>query len=232
MEKKLQSMMKSNSSTKIAIQESAQNSSFDVEADSTLLINNQISNDSSDLIPIQHTDSLLDEYSNSDEENDEQDFDTALTLLHEVKETSQSTNKHQFKINTKFKAAKKVKTNERFDKSAEDKGDECGNIQISQQNNIIVMHECDRLQSSNKMVNLSQTSNNPEFGEEIDALLPNSYSSINVTISTLQAVGINNKISIDNECIANKQQAENNGKLIEPILSTQSILIISLLKKA
>ncbi|CAG8526916.1 12439_t:CDS:10, partial [Cetraspora pellucida] len=220
----------SNSSTEIAIQESVQNSSFDVEADSTLSINNQISNDSIDLIPIQRADSLSDEYSNSDEENDEQNFDAALTLLHDAKETSQSTDRHQFKINTKFKAAKKVKTNERFDKvndgrvssnliedsplksmneawdqslvannvqentsnkvnelTARDKCDEMEDIQMSQQDNTINEKErmeytssespdadldesqaSGRLQSSNKVVNLSQTLNDPEFSEEIE----------------------------------------------------------------
>ncbi|CAG8524159.1 7368_t:CDS:2, partial [Cetraspora pellucida] len=100
----------SNLSTEIAIQESAQNSSFDVEAYNLY--------DSIDLIPIQHADSLSDEYSSSDEENDELNFDAALTLLHEAKGTHQSTDRHQFKINTKFKAAKKVKTNEQFDKDS------------------------------------------------------------------------------------------------------------------
>ncbi|CAG8740632.1 30629_t:CDS:2, partial [Racocetra persica] len=71
----------SNSSTEIAIQESAQNSSFDVEADN--------------------------EYSNSDEEIDEQNFNAALTLLHETK--SNSTDRHQFNV-------KKVNKNERFNK--------------------------------------------------------------------------------------------------------------------
>ncbi|CAG8849957.1 5090_t:CDS:2, partial [Racocetra persica] len=111
----------SNSSTEIGIQESAQNSSFNVEKDSTLLINTQISNDSGDLISIpsslkekknkssiivettkrdetqalesntqesiQHANTLSDEYSNTNEENDELNFDAALTLMHEAKET-------------------------------------------------------------------------------------------------------------------------------------------------
>ncbi|CAG8638826.1 13992_t:CDS:10 [Cetraspora pellucida] len=260
----------SNSSTEIAIQESAQNSSFDVEAYSTLSINNQISNDFIYLIPIQCADSLSDEYSISDEENDERNFDAALTLLHEAKETSQSTDRHQFKINTKFKAAKKVKVNdgrvssnliedsslksmnEALDQSlvvndvqentsnkvneltVGDKCDEVKDIQMGQQDNTINKKERMEYSSSessdadldgisNKIVNLSQTSNDPEFGEETDALLPNSHSSINAIINTLQAVGIDNQISIDNECVTDNQQAENNGKSIEPMLSDEKV---------
>ncbi|CAG8614602.1 20052_t:CDS:2 [Cetraspora pellucida] len=149
MKRKLQSMMISNSSTEIAIQESAQNSSFDVEADSTfLLINNQNSNDSGDLIfissspkgkkeSIQHANSLSDEYSNSDEENDEQKFDAALALLHEARHSSLQS------------------INEALDQSLVT-------------NNVQENTTSDGLQSSNKMINLSQTSNDPEFGKEIE----------------------------------------------------------------
>ncbi|CAG8559369.1 14231_t:CDS:10, partial [Dentiscutata heterogama] len=89
----------SNSLTEIAIQKSVQNSSFDIETDKL----------------IQHTDFLSDEYSNSDEEINERNFDKALTLLHEAK--SKLTDRYQFKINMKFKAVKKVKKNKRFNKN-------------------------------------------------------------------------------------------------------------------
>ncbi|CAG8480107.1 7250_t:CDS:2, partial [Racocetra persica] len=206
----------SNLLTEIVIQESAQNSSFDVEADSTLSINNQISNDSIDLIPIQCADSLSDEYFNSDEENDEWNFDAALTLLHNAKETIK-TNERFDKVNDgrvssnliedsplksmnealvtmKFKCSKNT-SNKVNELTVGDKCDEVKDIQMNQQDNTI--HECGGLQRSNKMVNLLQTSNDPEFGEETDTLLPNSYSSINITIITSQAQAKNNRKSIE-----------------------------------
>ncbi|CAG8520989.1 31742_t:CDS:10 [Racocetra persica] len=73
----------SNSLTEIGIQESAQNSSFDIEKDNetqALETNTQKSR--------QHTDTLSDEYSNTNEENDELNFDAALTLMHEAKKTT------------------------------------------------------------------------------------------------------------------------------------------------
>ncbi|CAG8460004.1 18616_t:CDS:10 [Racocetra persica] len=175
----------SNSLTEIAIQESAQNFSFDIEADSTFLsINNQNSNDSGDPISIpsspkekkesiQYADSLSDKYSNSDEENDERKFDAALTLLHEARHSSlQITNNVQ--ENT---------SNIVNELTVEDKCDEMVDIQMSQQYNINEKKRMEYslsessdadldasggLQSSNKMVNLSQTSNDPEFGKEIE----------------------------------------------------------------
>ncbi|CAG8847478.1 6268_t:CDS:2, partial [Gigaspora margarita] len=248
----------SNSSTEITIQESAQNSSFDVEENSALPINNQISNDSGDLISklsslkekkesIQHANSLSDEYSNSDEENDEQNFDTALTLMYKAKEkvnderassnlpedsSLQSINKalDQSLVTNNVQENTSNKVNEL---TAEDKCVEMVDIQMSQQNNIndtlsillsnnnqnnlsdvlidspIVQNQnnsssnkkekermeytssessddehepislntniaakesqaSDRLQNSNKVVNLLQTSNDLEFGEEIE----------------------------------------------------------------
>ncbi|CAG8495842.1 10933_t:CDS:2 [Racocetra fulgida] len=90
----------SNSSTEVAIQEGAQSSSFDVEADDSsdpisipsslkekkvCIKTSNITNES-----IQCADSLSDEYSNSDEANDERNFDAALTSLLEAKETISS----------------------------------------------------------------------------------------------------------------------------------------------
>ncbi|CAG8499426.1 15693_t:CDS:2 [Racocetra fulgida] len=180
----------SNSLTERGIQESAQNSSFDVEEDSTLhlisipsrLKEKKITKrDETQALETntqesrQHADTLSDEYSNTDEENDELNFDAALTLMHEAKETSKFTNRHQFKINSKFKAAKK---DERFNKNSSSNKkakermeytsselsdadpDKCESL-----NTNIAVEESQAsgwLQNSNKMMNLLQTSNDLE----------------------------------------------------------------------
>ncbi|CAG8727176.1 1540_t:CDS:10, partial [Cetraspora pellucida] len=154
----------SNSSTEIVIQESAQNSSFDVKADSTfLLINNQNSNDSGNPISIpsslkekkkliQHADSLLDEYSNFDEENDEQKFDAALTLLHKAMHSSlQSINKA---LNQLLVTNNVQENTKRMEYSLSESSD-------------ADLNASGGLQSSNKIVNFSQTSNDPEFDPDV-----------------------------------------------------------------
>ncbi|CAG8629778.1 4028_t:CDS:2 [Racocetra persica] len=81
------------------------------------------------------------------------------------------------------------------------------------------VEETDKLlPDSHLSINVTDVNNNFKNNEKTNALLPNSHSSINVTINTSQAVGIDNQISIDNEC-----QAENNGKLIEPMLSDEKV---------
>ncbi|CAG8491262.1 3552_t:CDS:10, partial [Cetraspora pellucida] len=226
----------SNSSTEIAIQESAQNSSFDVEADSTFLsINNQNSNDSGDPISIpsspkgkkesiQHADSLLDEYSNSDEENDERKFDAALTLLHEARHSSLQSINEALDQSLVTNNVQENTSNIVNELTVEDKRDEMVDIQMSQQYNINEKERMEYspsessdadldasggLQSSNKMVNLSQTSNDPEFGKEIEYKHANTNQDPDVGEANVSEIAERNK----NEMLAISSIIDNQQKL-------------------
>ncbi|CAG8459043.1 26619_t:CDS:10 [Racocetra persica] len=268
----------SNSSTEIGIHESVQNSSFDIEKDSTLPINNQISNDSGDLISIpsslrekknqssiifeitkrdemqgletntqesiQHADTLSDEYSNTDEENDELNFDAALTLMHEAKETSKFTDWYQFKINAKFKAAKK---DERFNKNSSSNKKEKERMEytiselsdadpdkyksISSNTNIAAEESqaSGRLQNSNKMMNLSQTSNDLEFGEENEYEHTNTNQDVDVrevnVFSISSDLTEDSLTSVDEILKLSITQSDNPSKKMNPdIINAKSIV--------
>ncbi|CAG8704273.1 17592_t:CDS:2, partial [Cetraspora pellucida] len=119
-------------------------------------------------------------------------------------------------INDYFKTSKRTKNSSKYPHVNENQEQ-----RINVNNDV---EETDKLlPDSHLSINVTDVNNDFESNEKTDALLPNSHSSINVTINTSQAVGIDNQISIDNECITDNQQAENNGKSIEPMLSDEEV---------
>ncbi|CAG8807453.1 20187_t:CDS:2, partial [Racocetra fulgida] len=72
-------------------------------------------------------------------------------------------------------------------------------------------------------INVTVVNNEFESNKEIDVLLPDSHLSINVTVNTSQAVSTDNQISINNECVTDNQQAENNGELVESMFNDEEV---------
>ncbi|CAG8751182.1 5326_t:CDS:2, partial [Racocetra fulgida] len=77
---------------------------------------------------------------------------------------------------------------------------------VSTDNQISIDNECvtDNQQAENNRELVESIFND----EEVDELLPDSHSPINVTVNTSQAVSIDNQISSDNECVTDNQHVD------------------------